>query len=690
MVDIPLTLPTGSTIGRDGQDANARLINAYAEPLGKDGKAPFAVYNAPGSRRWDDGSFSGGCRDLIQVSSNQLIGVLGNEIVSFDQAGVSALIETIAGSGRVMTSINRAATPQIPILTSAGQTSILAGGVLTPMSDTDLPTTISNCYLAGFTIYGIEDGRIFQSDLENASSVLADAFGIARGDSSKLVRVLPNAGFLYAMKEKTTEIWQPDPSLAAENFTFSPVQQNIDIGLGARFSPAALQRGLAWVDDEYIVRLGRDGAAERISSHSVERSIEDLTQAEREALYGFVHTFQGHECYVLTATGKWTWVLDSATGQWWERQSYDRLGWRVNSHVVFNKQHIVGTPDNGNLYVIDPKTPTDADESQVVEIWCAQSHRFPKAMKVDSLELDIISGVGVTPNGSGIYFHDGSHVTMGDVLDRTGSFTVEAIINPDGVARSGQRIVSKDTGTAGWSLSLGDGGSGVLRFFHRQLNTIITDAADAIVAGVNRHVAAVFNATADTVTLYIDGVQSAQTTGQTNAITGNSAVLAIGADPLNDAIAGAFHFDGFIREVRIWDVARTQAEISANMQASLTGSETGLSGYWKLDEQNGATANDSSPSGFDGTLAGDAVWSSAYWQHNADPKIMVDYSDDGGHSFRGERSASMGKIGNYRQKVRLNRWGRVTEKGRIWRFRASADVLRGFLGAVLQGEALDV
>jgi hypothetical protein len=64
-------------------------------------------------------------------------------------------------------------------------------------------------------------------------------------------------------------------------------------------------------------------------------------------------------------------------------------------------------------------------------------------------------------------------------------------------------------------------------------------------------------------------------------------------------------------------------------------------------------------------------------EHNDFPQLMVDYSDNGGKTFHGERMASLGRIGDYTCSIRLNRWGQVNEKGRIWRLRASAAVLRG-------------
>ncbi|MDF5722727.1 MAG: LamG domain-containing protein [Rhizonema sp. PD37] len=49
-------------------------------------------------------------------------------------------------------------------------------------------------------------------------------------------------------------------------------------------------------------------------------------------------------------------------------------------------------------------------------------------------------------------------------------------------------------------------------------------------------------------------------------------------------------FNGSIAEVRLWGVARTENEIKENMARQLKGTETGLVGYWSLDEEEGDRA----------------------------------------------------------------------------------------------------
>lgn len=64
-----------------------------------------------------------------------------------------------------------------------------------------------------------------------------------------------------------------------------------------------------------------------------------------------------------------------------------------------------------------------------------------------------------------------------------------------------------------------------------------------------------------------------------------------------------------IDEVRIWNVARTQAEIQANMlNAALPGSTPGLVAYWHFDAGTGTSATDATGHGNTGTLVNGPLW----------------------------------------------------------------------------------
>ena len=115
------------------------------------------------------------------------------------------------------------------------------------------------------------------------------------------------------------------------------------------------------------------------------------------------------------------------------------------------------------------------------------------------------------------------------------------------------------------------------------------------------HIAAVYDGSNKEI--WMDGVNylSAEALGQ---IETTDEMLNIGgrtADNLRN-------FRGIISEVRIWNYARSESEIKADMSGGLTGTEEGLGGYWKLNEGSGTIAHDSSANDNHGTLYGGPVW----------------------------------------------------------------------------------
>jgi hypothetical protein len=72
-------------------------------------------------------------------------------------------------------------------------------------------------------------------------------------------------------------------------------------------------------------------------------------------------------------------------------------------------------------------------------------------------------------------------------------------------------------------------------------------------------------------------------------------------------------FDGSIDEVRIWNVARTQMEIKADMYRELEGDEPGLAAYWPFDEGAGVQVFDQSANGRNGLLGGGVAEQRPTW-----------------------------------------------------------------------------
>jgi hypothetical protein len=121
--------------------------------------------------------------------------------------------------------------------------------------------------------------------------------------------------------------------------------------------------------------------------------------------------------------------------------------------------------------------------------------------------------------------------------------------------------------------------------------------------GFWHHIAFTFDSAASESRLYIDGVLSGikPTSGQ---IRTTDFSVTIGT--YLGWVPG--FFQGYIDEVRIWNVARTSAQIAESMNRDLTGTEPGLVGYWNFSEGDGTTAYDLSGNGNHGTIYGQPLW----------------------------------------------------------------------------------
>lgn len=101
----------------------------------------------------------------------------------------------------------------------------------------------------------------------------------------------------------------------------------------------------------------------------------------------------------------------------------------------------------------------------------------------------------------------------------------------------------------------------------------------------------------DTVKLYINGKLEKTVSGLS---FNSSDWLTLGGLQFFNGIQS--YYKGELDELRVWNVSRSEEEIRANMNRTLTGNEPGLVAYWKFDEGGGQNANETIFGQFDGLL----------------------------------------------------------------------------------------
>jgi hypothetical protein len=99
------------------------------------------------------------------------------------------------------------------------------------------------------------------------------------------------------------------------------------------------------------------------------------------------------------------------------------------------------------------------------------------------------------------------------------------------------------------------------------------------------HIAMVGKASTGELIIYKNGVPTGTSlSGAFASFNATSAVLRMGRD---SETTNARFWNGNLDEVRIWNTARTQAQIRESMHLTLSGAESGLVGYWQFNETMG-------------------------------------------------------------------------------------------------------
>jgi hypothetical protein len=173
-------------------------------------------------------------------------------------------------------------------------------------------------------------------------------------------------------------------------------------------------------------------------------------------------------------------------------------------------------------------------------------------------------------------------VADNSALDLSSDLTIEAWVKfEDQVAA--QTIVAKsDVGGGSQRGYVFDtqGGTGDLEFVSFYDGSSVgcsVAVAASLSTGVWTHVAVTKNGT--TVKFYKNGSQvGTNQTCSNGTIYNNNRPFEIGAVSADSAYS-----DGLIDDVRVWNFDRSSVEISDDMSRELNGNETGLVGYWKLN-----------------------------------------------------------------------------------------------------------
>ena len=263
-----------------------------------------------------------------------------------------------------------------------------------------------------------------------------------------------------------------------------------------------------------------------------------------------------------------------------------------------------------------------------------------------------------------------------ELLPGTTSFTVSAWLKHTSTAGADTAISRVDAvAGVGWKVYMDS--SGFMCFgIDQTAGSFPVDSACSTTSYADSqwHFVTAVKSTTSSITIYIDGNQIAQDASITaTTIDGTNAPFTVG----NDFDNGTNGWDGFIDEVKYSNFAKTAPQITTEFASRSTtkgvsasfGPDTnkslssGLVGYWKMDENTGTSAADSSGNTNTGTLTSGPTWSTG--------KFGSDTKYDGTNDYTTVADSSSLDISS---DFTLSLWFNPDEPAS-----ASADYIRGLI-----------
>jgi len=230
--------------------------------------------------------------------------------------------------------------------------------------------------------------------------------------------------------------------------------------------------------------------------------------------------------------------------------------------------------------------------------------------------------VQFTEDNSNAFDFDGTddYISFGDIMGTYTSFTLEAWVYLDSTASKPLFSLGQYDGTSGedlatntvFNLSIQNAGDLKVTWeYGSGTSESEFDEDYNLSTGTWFHVCATRDNSDKKIRFYKDG-QLTSTSGTTNDPTGGTSTTLRFLIGRNQNFSSGSFFNGKMRNVRVWNIARTDDQIAFAYNKTIPNNATGLVGYWKLDEGSGTTVYDSTSSSNNGTVSNSNasnVWS---------------------------------------------------------------------------------
>lgn len=373
-----LALTGGAYQARSVIASNQRALNLYQEPLPQQQGEPsqFASYPTPGLTLLTTLP-QGPIRGIYQAWDQRLYVVAGNGVYSVNTSNLAiTLLGSITGGiSTPVSMIDNTLTLVIVDGTSGGWQVDLASNTFSAISDPNFSGADRVDYLDTYLLFNKPGTPQFYSS--DSLAVTFDPLYFANKTSHPdlLVTLVVAKREIWLLGQRSSEIWYDtvpftDPTSGTVTFPFSQIPSTfVDHGCVAKYSVAVHDNSVFWLARDRqginILMKGAGYQTARVSNFAVEQAWARYGPAGTQDAIGFIYLVDGHTCYVLTfPSADHTWVYDINTGLWHEWLWIDGNGaehrHRANcGYPVINVGYVGGDWQNGNLYLVDYAALTD-------------------------------------------------------------------------------------------------------------------------------------------------------------------------------------------------------------------------------------------------------------------------------------------------------------------------------------------
>lgn len=360
MQTVPLNIagPTGASISGQNNPQVTRNFFIQATPAGV---SDYILLPTPGQLAFC--AQAAAHRGSVEYLG-QTYAVNGTSLISINSSGTATVRGVVPGSGRCIFApiFDTSLEAYGLIISTEGRRYYYNQSTVALMSDVDLYAGNSVAVMNDVAIFDATNGDLVHSVYGDPTNV-SSFFATANTNQDELVRVYVFGQLVYAMGDRTVELWAYNG--ATTEFIFTRQEQaTITVGLGACYSVAN--------DKDFVYFLGSDKMFYRLKSAFAEPiSTPEITQAvERFATYddaeGYCYQQDGQHFYHVTfpAADK-SFLFNASNGTWTEVCSGLSAG-RHNTGSLVNcyGKNYVFDADTGSCFEL--KSGLFADDGDTI------------------------------------------------------------------------------------------------------------------------------------------------------------------------------------------------------------------------------------------------------------------------------------------------------------------------------------